>query len=114
VLELAAGASASIRVRLTASDATQDRAPLGAGFQRALAARQTEADQFYATVIPSTLRPGGAMVVRQALAGMLWGKQYYEYDVHRWLREHGVNPWDPNAPAARCATCPGITCSRAM
>ena len=38
--------------------------------------------------------------MRQALAGLLWGKQYYEYDVHRWLREHGVNPWDPNAPAS--------------
>ncbi len=39
--------------------------------------------------------------MRQALAGLLWGKQYYEYDVHRWLREHGVNPWDPNAPDVR-------------
>ena len=39
--------------------------------------------------------------MRQALAGLLWGKQYYEYDVHRWLREHGVNPWDPNAPDIR-------------
>ena len=39
--------------------------------------------------------------MRQALAGLLWGKQYYEYDVHRWLREHGVNPWDPNAPNVR-------------
>ena len=39
--------------------------------------------------------------MRQALAGLLWGKQYYEYDVHRWLREHDVNPWDPNAPDVR-------------
>ena len=39
--------------------------------------------------------------MRQALAGLLWSKQYYEYDVHRWLREHGVNPWDPNAPNVR-------------
>ena len=63
-------------------------------------ARRGEADEFYAKVIPSTLRPDGAMVMRQALAGLLWGKQYYEYDVHRWLREHGVNPWDPNAPSS--------------
>jgi hypothetical protein len=40
------------------------------------------------------------MVMRQALSGMLWGKQYYEYDVHRWLREHGVDPWGPNAPTS--------------
>ena len=41
-----------------------------------------------------------ALVMRQALGGLLWGKQYYEYDVHRWLREHGVDPWGPNAPAS--------------
>ena len=41
-----------------------------------------------------------AMVMRQALAGMLWSKQYYEYDVHRWLREHGVDPWNSSAPAS--------------
>ena len=40
--------------------------------------------------------------MRQALAGLLWGKQYYEYDVHRWLREHGVDPWD-----SECAGEPG-------
>src|SRR6201996_3455242 len=100
VLELASGGDASIRVRLTASHAAEDGAPLGAGFQRVLAARQKEADQFYATVIPSTLSAAGGMGMGQALAGVLWGKQYYEYDVHRWLREHGVNPWDPEAPAS--------------
>ena len=36
--------------------------------------------------------------MRQALAGLLWGKQYYEYDVHRWLRARDINPWDPDAP----------------
>ena len=38
------------------------------------------------------------MVMRQALAGLLWSKQYYDFDVHRWLREHGVNPFDSSAP----------------
>ena len=78
----------------------------GLGFKRIVSARRDEADQFYATVIPATLRPDGAMVMRQALAGLLWGKQYYEYDVHRWLREHGVNPWDPNAPASSVRNVP--------
>ena len=72
-------------------------APLGASFDRVLGARRTEADEFYATVIPATLGPDAAMVMRQALAGLLWGKQYYEYEVHRWLREHGVNPWNQEA-----------------
>ena len=49
-------------------------------------------------MIPPTLEPDGALVMRQALAGLLWGKQYYEYDVHRWLREHGIDPWDPERP----------------
>jgi hypothetical protein len=100
VLELAPGASASIRVRLTASASAQDRAPLGAGFQAALEGPRSEADQFYATVIPSTLRPDTARVMRQALAGLLWGKQYYEYDVYGWVRGHGVDPWGQNAPAS--------------
>ena len=46
------------------------------------------------------------MVMRQALAGLLWGKQYYEYNVHRWLREHGVDPWDPNASASAVRNVP--------
>ena len=50
-----------------------------------------------------TLDADRALVMRQALAGLLWSKQYYEYDVHRWLREHGVNPWDAERAAA-CAT----------
>ena len=106
VLELAPGAGASIRVRLTASGAVRGRAPLGAAFKRVLGARRSEADAFYATVIPATLDADGAMVMRQALAGMLWGKQYYEYDVHRWLREHGVNPWDANAPTSSVRNVP--------
>ena len=71
-----------------------------------LDARRDEADEFYATVIPPTLDADAALVMRQALAGLLWGKQYYEYDVHRWLREHGVNPWDPNAPASSVRNVP--------
>ena len=46
------------------------------------------------------------MVMRQALAGLLWSKQYYEYDVHRWLREHGVNPWSPDAPGSSLRNVP--------
>jgi hypothetical protein len=92
-LQVAGGDSATIRVRLSAGD------PSGS-FDDVMEARRTEADAFYATVIPASLGPDATLVMRQALAGMLWGKQYYEYDVHRWLREHGVDPWDPDAPAA--------------
>ena len=99
VLEVGAGESASIRVRLSASGGAVD-------FDRVLEARRAEADDFYATVIPRSLDADGALVMRQALAGLLWGKQYYEYDVHRWLREHGVNPWDPGAPGSSVRNVP--------
>jgi hypothetical protein len=103
VLEVPAGQSAQVLLRLTAAvgsagDGGATRNPLGSGFDRVMKARRAEADQFYATVIPPALGSDEAMVMRQALAGMLWGKQYYEYDVHRWLREHGVDPWGPGAP----------------
>jgi hypothetical protein len=99
VLELAAGAGASVRVRLTSARVREEQDPLGDAFDQVLAARRSEADQFYAAVIPAELDADPALVMRQALAGMLWSKQYYEYDVARWLREHGVNPWDSSAPA---------------
>jgi hypothetical protein len=105
-LELQAGARARVRLRLaSASASTQASAkrtakPLGAGFDRVLGARRKEADEFYAKVIDASLGPDAANVMRQALAGMLWSKQYFEYDVHTWLREHGVNPWSVHAQDA--------------
>ena len=81
--------------------------------RRVFAARRDEADAFYATVIPAALDADAANVMRQALAGLLWGKQYYEYDVHRWLREHGVNPWDAAAPRAGAQRRRGSTWSPA-
>jgi hypothetical protein len=82
------------------ADGAPSADPLGAEVARVLSTRRDEADQFYATVIPPTLEPDAAMVMRQALAGMLWSKQYYEYHVRVWLREHGVDAWNPNAPAS--------------
>ena len=102
VLELAAGASATVRVRLTAGTKAA-AGPLERDFEQTFAARREEADAFYATVIPPALDADRALVMRQALAGLLWGKQYYEYDVHRWLREHGVNPWAPDHAQTRNA-----------
>jgi hypothetical protein len=100
VLEIAPGASVEVRVRLSSASAAAASArakPLGVSFERTFETRRGEADDFYATLIPQTLQPDGKLVMRQALAGLLWGKQYYDYDVHRWLREHGVNPWQPGA-----------------
>jgi hypothetical protein len=110
VVEIAAGDSASIRLRLAATPPGKatpaTSVSLGAGLERVLDDRREEADRFYATVIAPELPADAAMVMRQALAGLLWGKQYYEYDVHRWLREHGVNPWDPGSQAGSVRNVP--------
>ncbi len=96
-LEVEAGGSARVRVRLSSAAARAGAKPLGAGFNRVLGARRQEADEFYATVVSPSLGEDAGNVMRQALAGMLWGKQYFEYDVDTWLGEHGIHPWSVHA-----------------
>jgi hypothetical protein len=74
--------------------------PFGRPFEDVLRARREEADDFYASVIPSSLGADAANVMRQALAGMLWTKQFYLYDVDRWLEERGSDPFKPARKAA--------------
>jgi hypothetical protein len=105
--EVAAGESQTVRLRLC--DAAPDRAPAAAewrggpfaSFDAVMEARRQEADEFYASVIPSSLDKDAANVMRQALAGMLWSKQFYYYDVDRWLSEHGADPFNPKRRAPR-------------
>src|SRR2546421_702783 len=68
-------------------------APFGSGFDTVLQTRHQEADEFYGTVIPRSLNADQANVMRQALAGMLWSKQFYHYDVDKWLEERGSDPF---------------------
>jgi hypothetical protein len=92
-----AGQSKTIRLRLS------DRAPGTKGelsFDAAMTARHEEADEFYKTVIPSSLTADAANVMRQALGGMLWSKQFFHYDVDKWLVERGADPFNPNAKHA--------------
>ena len=67
----------------------------GARFDEIMQARKNEADEFYATVIPASLDADAKNVMRQALAGMLWSKQFYYYDVDKWLEERGSDPFKP-------------------
>ncbi len=71
---------------------------LGAGFDAVVTARKAEADAFYSAVIPEHVSPEEALVARQALAGLLWGKQFYHYDVKRWL---AGDPGQPAPPPGR-------------
>ena len=66
-----------------------------------LTARRREADEFYASIIPASLDADARNVMRQALAGMLWSKQFYNYDVDRWLSERGADPFKPRQRAPR-------------
>jgi hypothetical protein len=100
VLEVKPGATATMRLRLT--DAAPDALPEPfGGFDGTFAARLREADQFYASVTPPGATDDEARVIRQALAGMLWSKQYYFFDGEKWLREHGVDPLDGTGGAIR-------------
>jgi hypothetical protein len=74
--------------------------PFGSGFGDVLHSRWREADEFYAAVTPRSLGTDAANVYRQALAGMLWSKQFYYYDVERWLEERGSGPFKATRKAA--------------
>jgi hypothetical protein len=95
-LTLAAGGSATVRLRL--SDTAPTAASLGREFDAAFARRVREADEFYATIIPAHLSDDARLVMRQALAGLLWSKQFFHYDVRRWLEG---DPAGPPPPASR-------------
>ncbi len=85
-LHIAAGGRAEIRLRLRSSSFTGS--PFDAQFEEIFSIRKLEADQYFDQITPDTLTSDQAMVMRQAIAGMLWSKQYYYYDLELWLEEH--------------------------
>jgi hypothetical protein len=96
------GQSATLRLRLSdVAPSDGHRAQFGKSFDVVMTARRQEADEFYASVIPKSLDADAANVMRQALAGMLWSKQFYYFDVDRWLSEHGADPFNPRRQAPR-------------
>jgi hypothetical protein len=70
--------------------------PFGASFDLTFAERRREADEFFATVTPPSLTADAKNVMRQALAGMLWSKQFYHYVVKQWLEGDPGNPPPPS------------------
>jgi hypothetical protein len=94
----APGETVELRIRLRPRGAVPGTAPevaLGSDFQRVVAERRGEADEFYAELTPATANADEAMVMRQAFAGMLWSKQLYYYDVARWLDGDPTQPTPP-------------------
>jgi hypothetical protein len=87
-LEVPAGGSQTVRLRLTAPAAKN----AFKGFEKTFKSRIADADEFYERISPSSLTEDESRVHRQALAGMLWGKQFYYFDLEKWLREHKSHP----------------------
>ena len=82
-----------IRLRLTrASIANQAGAPFSANYDAVFSLRLNEADEFYQSVTPTAATDDERNVFRQAMAGMLWSKQYYYFDLETWLADHGHDP----------------------
>ncbi|HEX5069959.1 MAG TPA: hypothetical protein VFV78_07050 [Vicinamibacterales bacterium] len=99
---IGAGQSRVIRLRLAkASSIRQARPPFGPPFDEVFSGRMREADEFYASVTPSFVSADEASVMRQALAGMLWSKQFFFFDADNWLDEHNSNPLHSGYRAAR-------------
>ncbi|MEA5510158.1 glucosidase [Crocosphaera sp. UHCC 0190] len=100
-LTVEAGATEVISLRLTKTAPSEIDDPF-ATFESTFGTRLQEADTFYDSVIPPSIKSDSDAVaspqrdrinvMRQALGGMLWTKQYFYYDVDKWLEEHNINP----------------------
>ena len=93
--DVAPGQTATVRVRLRPADRGGDP---WSDFEAIAKARLEEADEFYDELTPPSATVDEALVLRQSLAGMLWSKQLYYYDVARWL---DGDPTQPAPPASR-------------
>jgi hypothetical protein len=95
VLKVGGSQSATVRLRLMNQTSTTvgkgSDLPFSAAFDETLATRRLEADAFYAALTPPSASEDEALVMRQALAGLLWSKQYYYFDLDEWLTEHHAN-----------------------
>ena len=88
VLPVPAGASSAVRLRFN----TQTLANPFDKFDQIFFARVADANEFYHKISPRSLTVDERRVHRQALAGMLWTKQYYYFDLDKWLDEHNAHP----------------------
>jgi hypothetical protein len=87
-LEVPVGGSEILRLRLT----PKSYADAFGTFDKTFASRLADADEFYDRITPHSLSEDERRVHRQALAGMLWSKQYYYFDLDKWLEEHEAHP----------------------
>ncbi|MGB4779416.1 MGH1-like glycoside hydrolase domain-containing protein [Microbacterium sp.] len=99
-----AGGTMRIHVRLRRGAGDEVPGMSVAECDEVIAVRVAEADEFYASLRGPDTSDERALVLRRALAGMIWCKQYYEYPVARWLRDRGQRPFaERNGRNARWA-----------
>ena len=96
-----AGSMATIWLRLCDQPPVSMSEPFGNRFAEIIRTRRHEADEYYQAITPDWASEDAARIMRQALAGMLWSKQYFSLDVDKWLEEHGADPMRPSAPHIR-------------
>jgi hypothetical protein len=96
-LSIPAGESRVVRLRLSRTNDGEFREPrVFTRFDTVFEQRIAEADEFYTNLAPSALSPEHRAIQRQALAGMLWTKQFYHYIVDQWLDGDPAQPMPPN------------------
>jgi hypothetical protein len=91
-----AGESLVIRLRLSDESCAADGTAMGTDFDSVFERRRREADEFYATIVPERATADEGNVMRQALAGMLWSKQFYHYVIADWLKGDPTQPAPPS------------------
>jgi hypothetical protein len=97
-LTIPAGKSVSVQLRLSPHDfMAGGTTPFGRSFDKVFSVRKREADDFYAGVVPDGLTADAKNVMRQSLAGMLWSKQFYHYEIKRWIEGDPEFPTPPDA-----------------
>ena len=93
-LIIGGGETATVKLRLSAQE---PRAGVfGREFDEVFQARMEEADEFYHAIASAGLSEDELLVQRQAFASLLWSKQFYHYDVRRWLRGDPAGPEPPS------------------
>ncbi len=91
-VQVGPGQSEVICLRLSGRSAGRESERFGKEFGEIFASRLREADEFYESITPPSVSEDAANVMRQALAGMLWSKQFFFFDGDNWLDEHHSNP----------------------
>jgi len=96
-ITLAPGETRTLRLRFRRASVSSD--PF-ADFDEVFAARRQETDEFFAALQSNIADPDSRLVQRQALAGLLWSKQFYYFNVKEWL---DGDPGEPTPPSFRAS-----------